>query len=324
MSVSHCAARGGARVRARLARVGAWGLVIAGASGMLPADANAASVVSISGAPVTSLPAAKYYNFQPSATDSLHKTLTFSIANKPAWAGFDSKYGRLYGSPVPANVGTYGNIVISATDGTYKASLPAFSITVTPLADPGPVIGGTPPTSAVVGKLYTFQPTGDKGHDSYGLSITFGIYNKPAWLTLNRATGQLSGTPTAANIGKYTQIIESVSDGYKNAALPAFNLTVVAAAAPPPPAPTYSSVNLQWLPPTENTDASPLTNLAGYHVYYGTAPQSLTSTITVANPGIAGYVVENLTPGTWYFAVAAYNSFGVEGELSDLTSMLVQ
>ena len=52
--------------------------------------------------------------------------------------------------------------------------------------------------------------------------------------------------------------------------------------------------------------------------------ESLTSTITVANPGIAGYVVENLTPGTWYFAVAAYNSFGVEGELSDLTSMLVQ
>jgi hypothetical protein len=73
-----------------------------------------------------------------------------------------------------------------------------------------------------------------------------------------------------------------------------------------------------------NTDDSPLTNLAGYHVYYGTSAQSLSSEITVASPGISSYVVENLAPGTWYFAVAGYNSDGLEGDRSALAARSVQ
>ncbi len=64
--------------------------------------------------------------------------------------------------------------------------------------------------------------------------------------------------------------------------------------------------------------------MAGYHIYYGTNAQSLGSSVTVANPGIASYVVDDLAPGTWYFEVAAYNSSGVEGDLSDLATRAVQ
>jgi hypothetical protein len=92
---------------------------------------------------------------------------------------------------------------------------------------------------------------------------------------------------------------------------------------PPPTPPATASVSLQWQPPTQNTDSSPLTDLAGYRVYYGSAPQSLDSSITIANPGIATYVVDNLQPGTWYFAVAAYNTNGVEGELSDVITKVM-
>jgi hypothetical protein len=336
MFLSHCAARSGARLRARCAQVAIGGALWAG----LLAAAQAATGVSIGGAPVTSVPAAKYYNFQPWALDSQHKTLRFTIVNKPAWAGFDARYGRLYGSPIPANVGTYRNIAIYVTDGQYSASLPSFSITVTPLADPGPTIGGSPSTAAVVGKSYTFQPT---AHDSYGLRMVFGIVNKPAWLTINTATGQLSGTPRASDVGTYPRIVVAVSDGYKTATLPAFNLTVAGVASPgsqppvnpPPPASTptptpdpaattLSAVSLQWEPPTENTDASPLTDLRGYHVYYGRNPQSLDKKTTVPQPGVAGYVVESLTSGTWYFAVAAYNTSGVEGDRSDVIVRVVQ
>ena len=290
------------------------------------ADA-ATPAVTIGGTPVTSVPAAKYYNFQPWANDSQHKTLKFSITNKPAWAGFDAVYGRLYGSPIPANVGTYRNVIISVSDGQAQATLPAFSITVQPLADPGPVISGTPPTVTAVGTTYSFQPTTT---NPYGLRIVFRANNKPAWLTLDTATGKLSGTPGPGDVGTYRQIVESVSDGYKSATLNAFDLTVSAATAgqpaPPPsaPQPASASVTLQWQPPTENTDTSPLTDMAGYHIYYGTNAQSLGSSVTVANPGIASYVVDDLAPGTWYFEVAAYNSSGVEGDLSDLATRAVQ
>ena len=256
MLISHCAARSGARARARLARVGALGLLVAGAVGLY-SPAEAAAVVTIGGSPVISIPAARYYNFQPWASDSRHKALRFAIANKPSWAGFDATYGRLYGSPIPANVGTYRNVVISVSDGQYTATLPAFAITVTALADPGPVINGTPATTAAVDKAYAFQP---KASDSYGLRIGFQITNKPIWLTLNSATGQLYGTPGPGNVGTYRSIVESVSDGYKSATLQAFNLTVSGAAAVSAAAAAPAAVTLQWQPPTVNTDTSPLTD----------------------------------------------------------------
>jgi hypothetical protein len=90
-----------------------------------------------------------------------------------------------------------------------------------------------------------------------------------------------------------------------------------------PPAASAGALNINWTPPTENTDGTPLTNLAGYNIHYGTAPGHYTQMITVANPGIASYVVQNLGPGTYYFAVAAVNSTGTESPLSSQVSATV-
>ena len=80
---------------------------------------------------------------------------------------------------------------------------------------------------------------------------------------------------------------------------------------------------VNWIPPTENTDGTALTNLAGYSIHYGTASHSYTRTISVTNPGLASYVVENLTSGKYYFAVAAVNSTGTESPLSSEVSTTV-
>jgi hypothetical protein len=77
------------------------------------------------------------------------------------------------------------------------------------------------------------------------------------------------------------------------------------------------------MPPTQNVDGSTLTNLAGYNIHYGTKSGSYTQTITVSNPGLATYVVSNLTAGTYYFAVAAVNSAGTESPLSSEVSATV-
>lgn len=81
---------------------------------------------------------------------------------------------------------------------------------------------------------------------------------------------------------------------------------------------------LRWIAPTQNTDGSPLTNLAGYRVYYGTSPTQLTQTIQLANAGLTTYVVRDLAPGTWYFAVTAYSSAGAESALSNIASKVVR
>jgi hypothetical protein len=84
------------------------------------------------------------------------------------------------------------------------------------------------------------------------------------------------------------------------------------------------SASLSWTPPTQNTDGSALTNLAGYRIAYGTSSTALTQTIQIANPGLSSYTVNNLAPGTYYFAVRAYSSAGSESVSSNIASKVVQ
>jgi hypothetical protein len=93
--------------------------------------------------------------------------------------------------------------------------------------------------------------------------------------------------------------------------------------APPPKAATTTSVTLGWVPPTHNNDGSLITNLAGYKIHYGTASSEYTQTIALQNAGLTRYVVDNLPSGTYYFAITAYNSQGVESPLSGEVSTIV-
>jgi hypothetical protein len=90
-----------------------------------------------------------------------------------------------------------------------------------------------------------------------------------------------------------------------------------------PPTASNGNVTINWNPPTQNTNGSPLTNLAGFKIHYGTASQKYTQTITVSNPGLVTYVIANLSPGKYYFAVTAYSSAGTESPLSSEVSTKV-
>jgi len=73
--------------------------------------------------------------------------------------------------------------------------------------------------------------------------------------------------------------------------------------------------------PSQNTDGSKLTDLAGYNIYYGTESSALTQTIQVSNPVALGYVVTGLAKGTtWYFQVTSYSTAGQESAPSAVTS----
>ncbi|HEY5807776.1 MAG TPA: fibronectin type III domain-containing protein, partial [Povalibacter sp.] len=77
-----------------------------------------------------------------------------------------------------------------------------------------------------------------------------------------------------------------------------------------------------WVAPTENTDGTALTTLAGYRVLYGTSASALNQTVELANPSLTSYVVDQLAPGTWYFAVKAYTSAG-ESAASNVASKTI-
>lgn len=261
----------------------------------------------ITGTPVTAATVGVAYTFQPTGADADNDTLGYSIQNKPSWATFSSSTGRLSGTPSAS--GTHSNIVISVTDGKASASLSAFSIEVSPASAPvnaPPTIAGTPITSVTAGSAYTFQPTAS---DPEGATLSWSIQNKPAWASFSTSTGRLSGTVTA---GTFANIVISVSDGTTKVSLPAFTINAAAA--------TLGSAAVSWAAPTQNTDGSTITDLAGYRIVYGTSASALTQTIEVSNPSLTTYVVEGLDSATWYFAVKAYNSAGAESALSNLAT----
>jgi len=276
--------------------------------------ARASTAPTISGTPATSVEQAHQYSFQPTANNSSGGKLTFSITNKPWWATFNSSTGLLSGISYQAS--TFAGIAICVSNGTARSCLPSFAVKVTKLPDDPPVLSGNPAVTATVGSAYSFQPT---ARDPNGLALTFSVWGKPAWLNFDKATGRLYGTPTAANVGKYGPMGIEASDGYYVGSLPAFAITVPSQGASLPP----SAVTLAWTPPTENTNGSTLTNLAGYHIYYGTSQSNLSKVVDISNPGVASYVLSDLTSGTWYFALTSVNSAGVESERSSIISTVV-
>lgn len=119
-------------------------LILATASLSAFSASNIAPI--ISGTPTTSVMAGSSYYFQPTATDANGDRLRFSISNKPAWARFSRKTGRLKGAPGSSSVGTYSNIVISVSDRKTRASLPPFSIQVQAASSTsGSTTGGSSP-----------------------------------------------------------------------------------------------------------------------------------------------------------------------------------
>ncbi len=271
----------------------------------------------ISGTPVTTVVAASTYSFQPTGYDADGKALTFSIANKPAWATFSGNTGLLNGTPSVSQAGTYSSISIKVSDGRWVATLPSFSITVTTpvmLSNP-PVITGSPVVSAQVGQPYSFRASATDS-DSDGSPLEFSIQNKPGWATFDTSTGTLYGTPAEANVGNYTNILISVSDGTATSSLPAFTISVAL--------PVTRSATIRWTPPTQNMDGSPITNLAGFKVLYGSSPGQYSQTLSVPAATMTSVVIESLEAGrTWYFTVKSLNTSGVESDFSNEVSKLL-
>ena len=174
------------------------------------------------------------------------------------------------------------------------------------------MISGQPPFSVRVGELYTFQPSAS---DPDGDALTFTATNLPPWASLDEATGRLTGTPDAVDQGSHESIRISVSDGRASASLGPFSIAVTQTA--------NGAVTLSWLPPTQNANGTALVDLAGYRIQYGRDARDMRQSISISNPSVNTYLVEQLSAGTWYFAVFAVRTSRIESFPSVVVSKTI-
>jgi hypothetical protein len=75
------------------------------------------------------------------------------------------------------------------------------------------------------------------------------------------------------------------------------------------PTAAKGSTTLSWTPPTMNDDGTPL-KITGYRIYWGLSEDHYPHSVTLDNPGLTRYVVEQLKPAKWFFIATALSADG--------------
>lgn len=268
-----------------------------------PPKTGPSTAPTLTGIPAATVNAGQPYRFAPDFTDPANERLSFSVVNRPEWATFNTATGALSGTPSSADTGTFSNIVISVSGGDANISLPAFTVQVLPAEDNGPTIAGIPVATVAAGNPYSFTPTAS---DPNGNALTFSIVNAPPWARFSTTTGQLSGTPTVANVGVFQGIVISVTDHNETVALPAFSIQVRAFAAQTPGA------LLNYL-----NGLVGIGILSGQHAdYSSTVPLDQVSLITKGTGQTPAILGTTLAFGSWTFnsdPIALSNSWLASG-----------
>ncbi|MCF6455829.1 tandem-95 repeat protein [Pseudoalteromonas sp. MMG024] len=212
-------------------------------------------------------------------------------------------------SPITGESGSgYATMVFSVNDGTVFSVLTqtiTFDVAAAPPPPPtnrAPSISGTPTTAINEGETYLFSPTAT---DIDGDTLTYSIVNKPSWSAFDTASGVLSGTPNADNIGTTSNIVISVSDGKLSASLPPFSIKVLKANEAPiisgfAPNTVKAGSSYSFSPTASDPDNDELTftitNQPTWSIF-DTSSGELSGTPNVDNIGTTSNIVISVSDG---------------------------
>ena len=204
-------------------------------------------------------------------------TWTVSSGSLPGGITLDAATGKLSGTPTTAGTSSF---TITVTDDNAQTATQDTSLTIIA----GPSLSFPAPPDGEVGADYSYTLTASGGTGPYTWTVSSGTL--PDGITLDAATGKLSGTPTAA--GKATFTI-TVTDANHQTATQDTSLTIIAGPSLSFPAPPPGQIGTAY---SDTLTASGGTGPYTWTVSAGDLPRGITlddDTGTLAGtPGEAG------------------------------------
>ena len=163
-------------------------------------------IPSITSTPVTTINEGIIYNYQIATTDD-DATLTYAISGD-TWLSISSS-GLITGTAPGVSANTPFNIVVTVSDG-LASTTQSFTINVLDVANSAPTITSTAVTSVNEGAAYNYQVVATD--PDLGDVLTYIITQNPtipAWLSINAASGLITGT--APNVAGNTPFTVTVT-----------------------------------------------------------------------------------------------------------------
>jgi Calx-beta domain-containing protein/fibronectin type III domain protein len=234
---------------------------------------------------------------------------------------------------VPISASSAGDVAFSlalvSTSGAQFGDATAASVYISP---PGPILGAA-------GVLQFSQPQYTVSPGALGVNVTIDRVrgsSGPVVASYYAAAGTNQTSVATGNVawpdGSSASQTISIPFPPNGADGLTVSLTSASGASFGAPIDTVVTVRptatalarLSWTPPSQYTDGSAMTDLAGYYLYIGTPGVQPNQRIQITDPTTTSFSLPNLTPGVWYFAMMAYTSGGNQSDLSSTVSAMIQ
>lgn len=223
------------------------------------------------------------------------------------------------------------NLTVSSVDGTTLT----ITITIIGVNDANTGPGGTPNTPATIsgtstgsvtedvdpnnnnlleisGKLNISDP--DTGESAFIATTFNGNYGG---LTINAAGNwsyaALNTQAAIQNLATGATLIDSLTISSIDGTTHTVVITIFGVNEG-----ATANISLAWVAPVAREDNSPLSlsAIAGYKIYYGTAPGQYPNSTSINNGAATGYTFNNLSAATYYFVVTTIDADGRESQYS--------
>lgn len=177
----------------------------------------------------TTIQIGRTWLYQPTATDADNDPVTFTLVTPPSGMTIGTD-GFIKWTPTQAQFGT-NTFTVQAADG--RGGVTPQTVTVQVIAQDvnhPPTITSLPKATATLAKAYRYAAVGS---DPDGDPLAWGLVAAPTGMAIDPATGVVTWTPTADQVGTTPTVKVRVADGQGGSATQTYAIFVRGADEPP-------------------------------------------------------------------------------------------